>query len=373
MSKPFEVAIVGGGVAGSALFRALQGLRCALIAQAAPPRAAAGALDSRIYAISPGNAGFLERIGAWSAIPRERLCAVHAMRVFGEDGKSSIEFDAWRSGVAELAWIVEDAELQGALRSGVAAFSAAACRSMETGEDEAKLALTDGASLSASLVVGADGARSFVRTQAAIPVREHAYGQTAVVANFSCEKPHRNVAWQWFQGGPVLALLPLPGERVSMVWSVGDAEAARLLALGPQALCREVAAASSHALGEFGLVTPPRSFALLRIEAQRMIAPRAALLGDAAHVIHPLAGQGANLGLQDARVLAEVLAGREPFRDPGDTRLLRRYERARAEGVLSMGTLVHGLQRLPFLRNGALNLADRLPVLKNLLARRAMA
>jgi len=202
-----------------------------------------------------------------------------------------------------------------------------------------------------------------------------------VVANFACGRAHRDTAFQWFQGGPVLALLPLPGDQVSMVWSTGEAQAARLLALDPAALCSEVAAASRGALGELGLASTPRAFPLRRLSAQRMVAPRVALLGDAAHVIHPLAGQGANLGLQDARALAAVLAAREPRRDPGDHGLLRRYERARARDVLAMDATVHGMVRLfgtaagPLarLRNTGLNLADRIPVIKNLLIRRAMA
>jgi 2-polyprenyl-6-methoxyphenol hydroxylase-like FAD-dependent oxidoreductase len=165
-----------------------------------------------------------------------------------------------------------------------------------------------------------------------------------------------------------------------MVWSTGTAHAARLLALDGEALAREAAAAAQHALGEFSLVTAARGFALRRLAAERLVAPRVALAGDAAHVIHPLAGQGANLGLQDARLLAEVLSARAPGRDPGDLRLLRRYERSRAEAILAMGATVHGLHRLfdspapavARLRNAGLNFADRLPVLKNLLMRHAM-
>jgi 2-polyprenyl-6-methoxyphenol hydroxylase-like FAD-dependent oxidoreductase len=165
-----------------------------------------------------------------------------------------------------------------------------------------------------------------------------------------------------------------------MVWSTGDAQAARLLALPGNALAREVSDASGHALGELSLVSPARSFPLRSLIAARSVAPRAALVGDAAHVVHPLAGQGANLGFQDARVLAEVLRSREPFRDAGDLRLLRRYERARSEAILAMRATVHGLFLLfgaderwfgP-LRNAGLNLVDRLPVLKNVLMRRAM-
>jgi len=152
------------------------------------------------------------------------------------------------------------------------------------------------------------------------------------------------------------------------------------MALDAEALARAVAGASRHALGELRLVTPPRGFPLQRLAAARLVAPRIALAGDAAHVIHPLAGQGANLGLQDARVLAAALAGREPGRDAGELRLLRRYERARAEPLLAMGATVHGLYRLfdargaapARLRNAGLNFADRLPVLKNLLMRQAM-
>jgi ubiquinone biosynthesis UbiH/UbiF/VisC/COQ6 family hydroxylase len=178
----------------------------------------------------------------------------------------------------------------------------------------------------------------------------------------------------------VLALLPLPGSHVSMVWSVADAEAARLLALDAEALCREVEQASRRVLGELALVTAPRGFALRRLAAGSPVAPRVALIGDAAHVVHPLAGQGANLGFQDARVLAEVLAAREPVRDPGDFRLLRRYARARAEAVFAMDATVNGLFRLfaaegravSLLRNAGLNLTDRVPVLKNILMRQAM-
>ena len=242
----------------------------------------------------------------------------------------------------------------------------------------------DGRSLAARLVIGADGARSLVRERVGIASAAQAYGQTAVVANFACERPHRNVALQWFQGAAhgsaVLALLPLPGDHVSLVWSTATAHAERLLALDGEALAREVAEASGHALGELRQVTAPRGFPLQRLTAARLVAPRVALAGDAAHVIHPLAGQGANLGLQDARLLADVLRTRAPGRDPGDLRLLRRYARARAEAILSMGATVHGLQRLfgnpssvaGRLRNAGLNFADRLPVLKNLLMRHAM-
>jgi len=392
----FDVAIVGGAMVGAAAARALAGERIALISQEPRPATSDAAqgfaqcFDTRVYAISPGNAAFLTRLGAWNAIAADRLTPVHAMRVHGDDGKSLIEFDAYRSGVSELAWIVEDRRVQDALWRGLetqerlSVHAGTSIRDLQIGDSGASIALDDGRSLAARLVIGADGARSLVRERAGIESTAQGYGQTAVVANFACSRPHRNVAWQWFQGaehgGAVFALLPLPGDHVSMVWSTGSAHAERLLALDAEALAREAAAAAHHVLGEFSLVTAARGFALQRLTAARLIAPRVALAGDAAHVIHPLAGQGANLGLQDARLLAEVLAARAPGRDPGDLRLLRRYERSRAEAILAMGATVHGLHRLfgspapaaSRLRNAGLNFADRLPVLKNLLMRHAM-
>jgi 2-octaprenylphenol hydroxylase len=389
----FDVAIVGGAMVGAATARALAGERIALISQErrpAPNSAPQEGFDARVYAISPGNAAFLARLGAWNAIPADRLTPVHAMRVHGDDGRSRIEFDAYRSGVSELAWIVEDRRVQDALWRGLemqerlSMHAGTSIRDLQIGDSAVSIVLDDGRSLAARLVVGADGARSLVRARAGISGDAQEYGQTAVVANFACSSPHRNVAWQWFQGaasgGAVLALLPLPGDHVSMVWSVRTADAARLLALDGESLSSEVAAAAQHALGDFSLVTPARGFALQRLAARRLVAPRVALAGDAAHVIHPLAGQGANLGLQDARLLAGVLAARAPGRDPGDLRLLRRYERSRAEAILAMSATVHGLHRLfgspapaaSRLRNAGLNFADRLPVLKNLLMRHAM-
>jgi len=379
-----DVAIVGAGLAGAALARAARGLSIALVADdPAVPAAPAQGFDSRVYAITPGNAAFLGSLGAW---PRQAT-PVRAMRVFGDDGRSLLAFDAYRAGVPELAWIVEDETLQGALRASledagqVRSVAPGRLERLELAPDRARLLLRGGRTLDARLVVGADGAQSLVREQAGITATDAAYRQRAVVANFSCERAHRDTAFQWFQGGPVLALLPLPGDHVSMVWSTGEDEAARLLALEPDALCREVSAAAGHALGQLQLVTPARAFPLRRLAARRMVAPRVALIGDAAHVIHPLAGQGANLGLQDARELAAVLGAREPGRDPGELRLLRRYERARSLEIGAMDATVHGLYRLfgaqarplALLRNAGLNLTDRLPVIKNLLMRQAMA
>jgi len=382
----FDVTVVGGGLTGASLACALPELKLAIVDAVAGPPAKAQGFDSRVYALSPGNAGFLRRIGVWDRIDAGALTPVRGMRVIGDDGTSAIGFDAWECGVSELAWIVEDGVLQRGLRAALSArggiewFAPAQCAALHVESASARLELEGGTRLDSKLVVGADGASSFVRAQSGIGVREQAYGHSAVVANFACTKPHGDVARQWFQGGPVLALLPLAGQHVSMVWSTHDAEAARLAALSPALLCGEVEQASAGALGALSLVTPARSFPLRRLQADACVRHRIALAGDAAHVVHPLAGQGANLGFQDARVLAEVLAAREPGRDPGDRALLRRYERARAEAILAMASTVHGLFRLfdsggaltKRARNSGLQLVDRMAVVKNLLIRQAM-
>lgn len=365
----FDIAIVGGALVGAAAARALAGERIALLSQESAPTMGGTqqGFDARVYAISPGNAAFLARLGAWSVIPAEHLTPVHAMRVHGDDGDSAIEFDSYRSGVSELAWIVEDRRLQEALWRGLetqerlSLHARAPIRELRVGEREARLALQDGRELSALLVIGADGARSLVREQTGIASAGAEYGQTAVVANFACARAHRNVAWQWFrgaaEGGAILALLPLPGDHVSMVWSVPGVEAQRLLALDGETLAREVGAASGHALGELSLVTAARGFPLRRLAAGRMVAPRVALAGDAAHVVHPLAGQGANLGLLDAAALADVLAaGIAGGEDPGALRILRRYERWRRSENELMSAAIDAFDRL--LARGSGRIAD---------------
>lgn len=357
----------------------------AVVAKSAPAAPGDGAFDARVYALSPGNVAFLQALRAWDGLPAERLTPVHAMRIFGDRPGAEITFDAYRSGVPELAWTVEDSALHAALAQAVQAAEhvqvfAAGVAAIEVRSEGVRVGLADGRELRGRLVVGADGARSSVREAAGIPARESEYGQVAVVANFRCEKAHRNTAYQWFQAGPVLALLPLPGARVSMIWSLPAADAERRLALAPDEWCAELERATRGLLGAFALDTPPRSYPLRRLIARRLVASRVALVGDAAHVLHPLAGQGLNIGLQDARELAQVLGGRAPEQNLGDLALLRRYERGRAEPILAMDFVVDGLFRLfgapaapaARLRNAGLNLTGRLPVLRNLLMRHAM-
>jgi ubiquinone biosynthesis UbiH/UbiF/VisC/COQ6 family hydroxylase len=220
-----------------------------------------------------------------------------------------------------------------------------------------------------------------VREVAGIAMTPGDYGQLGVVANFSCEKPHRGAAFQWFMRDGVLALLPLPGDRASMVWSIARERGQELLALAPGELAAAVESASRGALGALKLLAPAAAFPLKLQRVERFVKPRLALVGDAAHNVHPLAGQGMNLGLRDARILADTLLERGVRRDCGEHALLRRYERARKEDVMAMQLTTDGLQKL-FMndavlvseaRNLGLRLVDGLPFVKSLLVRHAIA
>jgi 2-polyprenylphenol 6-hydroxylase len=256
----------------------------------------------------------------------------------------------------------------------------ARCASLEAGDAGAKLVLDDGQCLEARLVVGADGRDSWVRAQAGIEGAPAPYHQMGVVANFEIEIPHRGVARQWFRQDGVLALLPLPGNRVSMVWSTWDERAGELAGLEPEALCAQVQDASGNATGNLALLTPAAAFPLRLLRLKTCIGRRIALIGDAAHNVHPLAGQGVNLGFRDARELAAVLRARGAQPDCGHPALLRRYERGRREDVLALQFTTDGLQKLfnnaypalAPLRNWGLRLTDRLSPVKKLLVQRAL-
>jgi ubiquinone biosynthesis UbiH/UbiF/VisC/COQ6 family hydroxylase len=382
-----DVAIVGAGLVGASLARSLahSGLSLAVV-EGAPPPERTQDWDARVYALSPGNVAFLEALGAWGALDRSRVCPVRAMRIFGDDGRAHMEFSAYEAGVNELAWIVESGELQRALwlllerQSNLSLVFPARPVSLDLGVDAATLGTDGGQSIKSRLLVGADGANSWVRREAGFAADAKPYGEQGVVANFTCERPHRGIALQWFRADGVLAYLPLPGERISIVWSTNDANAAELMSMASEEFCTRVAQAGAGMLGKLELITPPAAFALTQLEVRDIAKPRLALVGDAAHVVHPLAGQGVNLGFGDARALASVLQDRTASRDPGDYSLLRRFARSRAEDILAMRLVTGGLQRLfrarhPWvgrLRNLGLNLTDAVPVIKTMLARRAM-
>jgi len=388
MQADLDVLIVGGGLVGLSLAAALReaGLRLALV-EPQPPRElpAPDAWDSRMYAISPGSAAFLEQCGAWQGVPEERIARVEIMRIYGDDGRAELQFSAYDAGLRELAFIVENNRLQTALwhvvRGGVRIYCPATWSALEVDAHHAALQLDDGAELLTRLVVGADGAESRIRAAAGIEATPKDYGQLGVVANFSSEKPHRDVAFQWFRRDGVLALLPMPGNRVSMVWSIAHDRARELLAMSGEDLGAEVEVASRGVIGALAPIAPAVAFPLRLLRVTDFTRARLALVGDAAHNVHPLAGQGVNLGFRDARELSNVVAARGPQRDCGDRMLLRRYQRARREDVLSMQLMTHSLQKLfnndavlvGKVRNAGLKLVNWQPQLKNLLVHHAVA
>ncbi len=386
----YDVIVLGGGPVGLALAAALarEQLRVALVERGPLQRLAepAGAedWDSRVYAISPGSADFLRSIGAWQRLPAERVAPIEMMDVRG-DGDGAIAFSAYELGERALAWIVEHRELTSALVESVRTAeridvlapcepTAAAWRS-----DAALITFSDGRSISARLLVGADGVRSWVRREAGITREPRPYGQTAVVANFTIEHSHRGRAFQWFRDREgVLAWLPLPGRRISIVWSAPEALAGELVALDAAALATRVAAAGEGALGELALITPPAGFPLSFLRLPSVVSDRLALVGDAAHGVHPLAGQGVNLGFGDAATLAAVLSAGRPIGDLGAALLLERYARKRAWPVLAMQLVTDGLVRLfeppalKLLRNGGMRAVAAIAPVRRLLAQPAL-
>lgn len=404
----YDVVIIGGGLVGASLAAALRhsGLSLALVegrpaqpageASPSPQSSPAGGRggerenlaiddwDSRIYAISPGCRSFLEQSGAWDFLDASRVAPVEEMRVFG-DGESALEFSAYQMGAPELACILESRALQEALwqvlrsQDNLELICPARCATLEIAPDAAVLALEDGRTVTAKLVVGADGRDSWVRNRLGMGAAPVDYRQHGVVANFATGKPHRGIAWQWFQPDGILALLPLPGNRTSMVWSVSPEKSAELLALTREELCARVSEASQHTLGELRVITPAAAFPLRLLVLPQISAPRVALIGDAAHNMHPLAGQGVNTGFRDARQLARELLERGGCEDCGDAQLLRRYERRRKEDIHSMQATTYGLKHLfnnddpvlRTLRNAGLNATNHLVPLKKMLMQHA--
>lgn len=378
-----SVIVVGGGAVGLAFAAAAQADVRILDGGAAPPPVDAEAFDVRVYALSAGTRRFLREIGAWERMPAARVTAVTRMEVFGDDGASRLDFDP--SGGRALAWIVEGNRMLRALREAASAKGAqidcdTRLGAIRAGVEGVEAVAEDGAVHHGDLLVGADGADSWVRGALGLAAEAKRYRETAVVAHFRCERPPAGVARQWFRDDGILAWLPLPGDRMSIVWSAHDALAEELAALEPVEFARRVRDAGGAALGDLVLDSAVARFPLRLIRVPRITAPGAVLVGDAAHGVHPLAGQGVNLGFQDANSLAVTLAGRSPLQRPGDIGLLRRHERARRGSVQAMQFVTDRLEWLfgvdagvaAVVRNAGLRAVDAFPAAKRALAAHAM-
>lgn len=355
-----EAAIVGGGLVGKAAALALAqaGLRVALCGAGSAPLPPSAGFAQRIYAVNAASRRLLQRLRAWEHIPGERIQPVQSMQI-AADG-ATLHFDAYAQRQESLAWIVESDAIERALdlvlrfERGVRLHADAVVRAQRV-DAGWELELSGGQLLRSGLLVGADGRASRVREWSGIGVRSRAYGQTAVVCNFSCAAAHGARALQTFTAdGGVLALLPLPDcqrqHQVSLVWSAPHELAEQLRSLPVVQLAERVQqqlpALGAEQLAPLQAAGASAAWPLLLQRAESVAGDGVALLGDSAHVVHPMAGHGLNLGLQDVQALAAVLARRQPGESAGRPDLLRRYARARAEQVLAMQLATDGLHRL---------------------------
>lgn len=333
-----DVIVVGGGMAGAAAALALAraGFDTALL-EASPPTPwdAHADVALRVVGLAPSSVALLEDLGVWASIRAARAGPYAHMHVWDAQSGAAIDFDAASDGHDRLGYIVENPLVQWTLwqaleGAGVRRLCPAQVDGYEPGADRVRLSLTDGSGLTARVVVAADGVGSPLRQLAGISTHGRDYAQRGVVAHVRTERPHQNTAWQRFMPGGPLALLPLSDGRCSIVWSLPEADAQRVLALDEQAFLNELGVASDFRLGRIISTTPRAAFPLKLQLAQRYQADRMVLLGDAAHTVHPLAGQGVNLGLRDVAELRDTLmAARAAGRDIGAAHVLRCYARRR--------------------------------------------
>ncbi len=376
-----QIVVCGAGIVGlsSALALARRGQRVALLApRVSVPPADPNHYHARVYAISPASQRFLAELGVWDAMPSARLTPVQAMEIHG-DADGLVHLNAWQAALPQLAWIVESGEIERVLIQAVRMFGIPWLEDRCTGYQAGAVDTESGARIQAELFVGADGAASPLRTAAGLKHDAVSYNDTGLVVNLDAERAHRGTAFQWFRDDGVLALLPLPdtadGPQVSMVWSMRSEQARELLALPPEEQAARLESMLEHAaqgrLGRLKVRSKLHAFPLT-LERAQMVAPGIALDGVAAHRLHLLAGQGLNLGMGDVEALALTVAGREPYRQAGDLRVLHRYQRARAEPVLALRLATDGLHKLfgsratplVWLRNAGMHWVERAPLVK---------
>ncbi len=394
-----DICIIGGGPIGLSFAIAAAtklGLRVAVLETAPELPAqhlAATPMDSRVYALSPASRALLEELGVWQTMAGARLQAVNSMRIWGDSAKVSHDIVsvpdlelAAPSAATQIATIAEHNNLLQSLtqqvqtNANITVIYSACATAINVLEGAVSIGFTaDGLvknNIKAKLLIGADGVNSWVRKNVGFEPIGADYSASAVVANFQCEKPHGFAARQWFLGQSVLALLPLPQQQVSMVWSCEHAHADRLMC--STNLAQEVAAQHAtiaHELGALTLLDAARKFPLSRRGAAQWVAPCVALLGDAAHSVHPLAGQGVNLGFGDVVALIDALAGCGKFSSIGDVSVLQRYQRARREHSMAVTLVTDGLYKLnradsaaaQWLRHEGLQIVNRSGVAKRVM------
>lgn len=374
-----DVCIRGNGAVGLSLALALarQGLQVGVIGLVGQAPATAPAVpDVRAYALNAASRRLLTELRVWDALPADAVTAVDEMRIAGDAPGGQLQFSAWQQGVEALAWIVDAAALEATLLT--AARFAPHLTMLAEGDASAHSADN------AALTVLAEGKASVSRAALGVKFERHAYGHTALAARLVADQPHGNVARQWFRAPDVLALLPFdrpePTRSFGLVWSLPAERAAELQAASPAELEAALAEATGGAAGTLRVASPVAAWPLAIAQADRLCGPGWLLVGDAAHQVHPLAGQGLNLGLADVASLARVIAAREPWRTLGDQILLRRHVRERAGATRAMGWVTDGLLHLfanpqPLareLRNRGMGLLNQLAPIKRFLTQRAL-
>ncbi len=390
MMQSVDIAIVGGGMVGLTLAAALKesDLRIAVIEGVKPESHLNELADIRVSALSRASEQILRRVDAWSGVMQRRAASYHAMEIWEQDSFAHIEFSAAQLGEPDLGHIVENRVIQLALLDKVTTqqnstlFMPVKCHSMLTGESEVWLTLDNGHSLTAKLVIGADGANSWVRQQADIPLTHWDYGHSALVANIKTAENHNRVARQIFTPRGPLAFLPLAEDNMcSIVWSTEPGRAGRLLTMSDEEFNKQLSTEFDMRLGRCEVVGERQAFPLKMRYARDFATDRIALIGDAAHTIHPLAGQGVNLGLLDAASLAqEILRLWNNGSDIGSKSNLRAYERWRKAEAAKMIAVMQGFKELfegdnparKLIRGMGMKLAGQLPGAKHEMMKRAL-
>jgi 2-octaprenyl-3-methyl-6-methoxy-1,4-benzoquinol hydroxylase len=382
-----DVIVVGGGVVGAACALALAdaGLEVTLVEGREPPAWQPQQPDLRVYAFAPDNAQLLRTLGVWPAVLAARACAYRRMRVWDAAGGEELQFDADRLGREQLGWIVENDLLVDRLWAALPAAGVQLCcparvDALEQDADGVRVRLEDGRRLDAAVAIAADGADSTLRRLAGVEVSRQEYGQRGVVAYIDTEQDNQATAWQRFLTTGPLAVLPAGTRRSSIVWTLPDAEAERVLALDEAAFNAELTRAFGARLGAMTLASRRAAFPLRRQLASAYVAGRVLALGDAAHVVHPLAGQGVNLGLRDVAALhATVLRALQRRQDWASPDRLQRWARERrsentvsAYGFDAINTIFSNDEmHLTLARGCALGSVGRLPPLVSALWKRA--
>lgn len=347
-----DIVVVGAGVVGlaAAIACAKLGKKVMVVAAQNTAIKKQQTWDARIYALTANTEAWLQALGVWAEVVISRVNIISGMQLWdAQDNQLTLNDDD--ANVDKLGVIIENQNLMYALNQriltlGVTVITDVECTVLENRQQHIAIGLADGRLISAKLLVAADGVDSWVRSQANIPVKHKDFNQTAIVANFVAEKSHQNIARQWFAPHETLAFLPLPKQHVSMVWALSTKQAAELLSLSSESVAQRVQARSQNLLGSLRAVGKMLSFSLKQQTATQLIAERVVLMGDAAHQIHPMAGQGMNLGLRDVRQLQDLLTNMHVMQDIGEYAFLRKYARARQADMATMNTLTSGLDAL---------------------------